>query len=301
MPDRQFLDTAARHQFEDARRREWIAALTDALYQAPHDLLAFDDVRQRLQIHGQRDLGLQTIPLDAIIGSEGRYADFDRHFLPRSDRTRDRWENVNRAAQQYIDLPPIDVYKIGAVYFVRDGNHRISVARRAGQHEIDANVTELLVAVPMSTALTADELPLMEEYSDFLEWTQLHELRPTQRIEFSESGGYLELIRHINGRRYFMGIEQQRPIPIAEAVTDWYDNIYLPVVAVIRNEHILQHFPGRTEADLYRWIMEHRWYMLEKAGGQDPGPAAAATDFAQTYANQRWYHALAQRIATLLR
>lgn len=300
MPDRQFLDTTARNQFEDARRREWVAALTDALYQAPHDLLAFEDVRQRLQIHGQRSLGLQTIPLDAIIGSEGRYADFDRHFLPRSDRTRDRWLNVNKAAQQYIDLPPIDVYKIGDVYFVRDGNHRISVARRAGQRDIDAHVTELIVDIPMDTALTAAALPLKEEYSDFLEWTNLHVLRPEQRIEFSESGGYLELIRHINGRRYFMGLEQNREIPIAEAVSDWYDNIYMPVVAVIRAQRILTHFPGRTEADLYRWIMEHRWYMLEKAGGQDPGPSAAATDFAQTYANQRWYHSLAQRISSLL-
>ena len=300
MSDRQFMDAAARTQFEDARRREWVAALTDALYHAPHDLLAFEEVRQRLQIHGQRSLGLQTIPLNSIIGSEGRYGDFDRHFLPKTDHTRDRWMNVNKAALQYIDLPPIDVYKIGDIYFVRDGNHRISVARRLGQRDIDANVTELLVDVPMTRDLTVDVLPLKEEYSDFLEWTQLHTVRPDQRIEFSESGGYLELIRHINGRRYFMGLEQQRPIESLEAVVDWYDNIYMPTVAVIRTQNILQHFPGRTEADLYRWIMEHRWYMLEKSGGQDPGPALAASDFAQSYATQRWYHGLAQRVSSLL-
>jgi uncharacterized ParB-like nuclease family protein len=171
MPDRQFMDATARTQFEDARRREWIAALTDALYHAPHDLLAFEEVRQRLQIHGQRSLGLQTIPLDHIIGSEGRYGDFDRHFLPKTDHTRDRWMNVNKAALQYIDLPPIDVYKIGDIYFVRDGNHRISVARRLGQRDIDANVTELQVDVPMTRDLTVAALPLKEEYSDFLEWT----------------------------------------------------------------------------------------------------------------------------------
>ena len=300
MPDR-FMDASARTMFEDARRREWIAALTDALNHAPHDLLAFEEVRQRLQIHGQRSLGLQTIPLDAIVGSEGRYGDFDRHFLPKTDHTRDRWVNVNKASLQYIELPPIDVYKIGDIYFVRDGNHRISVARRAGQHDIDANVTELIVDVPMTTDLTIEKLPLKEEYSDFLEWTQLHILRPEQRIEFSESGGYLESIRHINGRRYFMGLELKRPIESAEAVADWYDNIYLPTVLVIRTERILQHFPGRTEADLYRWIMEHRWYMLEQSGGIDPGPHTAATHFAASYASQRWYHGLAQRITSLLR
>ncbi|MFM2308106.1 MAG: hypothetical protein RLY87_226 [Chloroflexota bacterium] len=300
MPDRQFMDLSARSQFEDARRREWFAALTDALNHAPHDLLAFEDVRQRLQIHGQKSLGLQTIPLDSIIGSEGRYSDFDRHFLPKTDATRDRWMNINKAAMQYIDLPPIDVYKVGEIYFVRDGNHRVSVARRVGQSFIDANVIELIVDVPITKELTAEVLPLKEEYSDFLEWTQLHVLRPDQRIEFTESGGYLELIRHINGRRYFMGLEQKRPIESVEAVVDWYDNIYMPAIAVIRSQHILEHFPGRTEADLYRWIMEHRWYMLEKSGGRDPGPAAAAADFAQSYATQRWYHGLAQRIASVL-
>ena len=300
MSDPQFMNGAARSQFEDARRREWFAALTDALHHAPHDLLAFEDVRLRLQIHAQRSLGLQTIPLDHIVGSEGRYTDFDRHFLPKTDNTRDRWMNINKAAMQFIELPPIDVYKVGEIYFVRDGNHRVSVARRAGQSFIDANIIELVVDVPLTKALTADVLPLKEEYSDFLEWTQLHTLRPEQRIEFSESGGYLELIRHINGRRYYMGLEQKRPIVSVEAVADWYDNIYMPAIAVIRSQQILEHFPGRTEADLYRWIMEHRWYMLEKSGGQDPGPEAATSDFAESYATQRWYHGLAQRISSLL-
>lgn len=294
-----FMQNITRAHFEEARRREWISALRDALSRAPHELLALEEVRNRLQIRGQRHLGLMTVPLDKIIGSEGRYGDFDRHFLPRSDHIRDRWMNVDRANQLYIDLPPVDLYKIGDVYFVRDGNHRVSVARQQGQTEIDANVDELFTDVPIDASLTADDLLIKEEYVDFLEWTQLHILRPQQRIEFSEQGGYLELIRHINGHRYFMGKELNRPISSEEAVANWYDTVYMPVVTCIRNRDVLRHFPGRTEADLYRWVMEHRWYMLQESGGTDPGPDAATQHFVENYGTANWFAQMARRIGDL--
>lgn len=293
------MQNITRAHFEDARRREWLAALRDALSRSPHELLALEEVRNRLQIRGQRHLGHMTVPLDKIIGSEGRYGDFDRHFLPRSDHVRERWMNVDRANQLYIDLPPVDLYKIGDVYFVRDGNHRVSVARQQGQKEIDAIVDELFTDVPVDATLTADELLIKEEYADFLEWTQLHVLRPQQRIEFTEQGGYLELIRHINGHRYFMGEERKQTISNDEAVADWYDNVYMPVVTCMRTHDTLRHFPGRTEADLYRWVMEHRWYMLQESGGTDPGPDAAIQHFVENYGTAHWFAQLARRIGGL--
>lgn len=294
-----FIQHITRAHFEDARRREWLAALRDALSRSPHELLALEEVRNRLQIRGQRHLGLMTVPLDKIIGSEGRYTDFDRHFLPRSDHVRERWMNVDRANHLYIDLPPVDLYKIGDVYFVRDGNHRVSVARQQGQTEIDANVDELFTDVPVDVSLTSDDLLIKEEYADFLEWTKLQQLRPQQRIEFSEQGGYLELIRHINGHRYFMGQALQRPVDSDEAVVNWYDTVYMPVIECIRSRGTLQHFPGRTEADLYRWVMEHRWYMLQEAGGADPGPDVAIAHFVENYGTANWFAQLARRISEL--
>ncbi len=294
-----FLHNITRAHFEDARRREWLAALRDALSRSPHELLGLEEVRHRLQIRGQRHLGLMTVPLDKIIGSEGRYADFDRHFLPRSDHVRERWMNIDRANQLYIDLPPVDLYKIGDVYFVRDGNHRVSVARQQGQRDIDANVDELITDVPVDASLTSDDLLIKEEYADFLEWTKLHQLRPQQRIEFSEQGGYLELVRHINGHRYFMGKELHRPIDSDEAVVGWYDTVYMPLVHCIRQHDTLRHFPGRTEADLYRWVMEHRWYMLQESGGNDPGPDAALHHFVENYGTNAWFTQLARRISDL--
>ncbi len=273
---------SAHRHFQEARRKALLAALLDMLRRQPNDLLALEEVRKRLNVRGQRYLGLQTVPVDHIVGSEGRYSDFDRRFLPRSDAIKDRWTNIDRAIAQDVPLPPVELYKLGDLYFVRDGNHRVSVARQLGQAYIDAYVTELLVDVPLTPALSVRDLLLKEEYSDFLEWTDLHRLRPEQRIEFTELGGYLDLVRHINAHRYYLGQELGREISRDEAVAHWYDHVYLPIVQAIRAQGVLPYFPGRTEADLYRWIMDHRWFLLERTG-VDPGPEQATRAYAEQF------------------
>jgi hypothetical protein len=272
----------ANQRFEEAHRRALIASILDTIRRQPTDMLSFEEVRTRLNVRGQRYLGSQTVRIDHIIGSEGRYGDFDRRFLPRNRTLKQRWANVSRAISSDTTLPPVELYKIDDVYFVRDGNHRVSAARDQGQEYIDAIVTELQVDVPLEPDTSVRDLLFKEEYSDFLEWTNLHELRPEQRIEFSEPGGYLDLIRHINAHRYYMGIDLARPIERDEAIADWYDNVYMPLIHAIREGHLLEHFPGRTEADLYRWIMDHRWYMRERSG-IDPGPHAAARDYVDRF------------------
>jgi len=121
-----------------------------------------------------------------------------------------------------------------------------------------------LVDVPLTPALSVRTLLLKQEYSDFLEWTNLHALRPDERIEFSELGGYLDLVRHINVHRYALRQGQNRAIDRDEAVASWYDTIYLPIVHAIRDQHLLRRFSGRTEADLYRWLVEQQ--QLRAAG-----------------------------------
>lgn len=290
---------AAQDDFKEARRKAFLSELIDTVRRKPSELLSFEDVRMRLNIRGQRYLGHQTIPLDHIIGSEGRYADFDRRFLPRKDTLKGRWSSVDVALIQSIELPPIDVYKIGDVYFVRDGNHRVSVARQQGAAFIDAYVIELLVDVPLDADLSVRDLMIKEEYSDFLEWTNLAALRPDQRIEFTEPGGYLELVRHINAHRYYMGLERNQPIDRDTAVADWYDNVYMPIVHVIRQQDVLRAFPGRTEADLYRWIMEHRWYTRERTGN-DPGPATATSNYVAQFGRKPFGDSLGEALRTAL-
>jgi hypothetical protein len=273
---------SSQDHFHEARRKAVLTELLDALRRQPSAMFSLEDVRTRLNIRGQRWLGHQTVPLDHIIGSEGRYSDFDRRFLPRTNALRHRWSSIDRAMLEAVELPPIELYKIGDIYFVRDGNHRVSVARQQGQFYIDAYVTELIVDVPLGPDLSMRALLLKEEYSDFLEWTNLHDLRPDERIEFSELGGYLDLVRHINAHRYYLGQDLKRDISRDEAVAHWYDEVYMPIVRIIREQQVLRHFPQRTEADLYRWIIEHRWYMRERTGA-DPGLELATNNYVDLF------------------
>jgi hypothetical protein len=287
-------------RFHAARRRAFLAALLDTIRHRPSNLLALEEVRKRLNVRGQRALGHQIVPVAHIIGSEGRYSDFDRRFLPRSAALEDRWTNIDRAIARSVELPPVELYKLGDLYFVRDGNHRVSVARQLGQAYIDAYVTELLVDVPLAPDLSVRDLLLAEEYNDFLEWTNLHRLRPEQRIVFSELGGYLDLVQDINAHRYFLGQELGRAIGRDEAVAHWYDHVYQPIVQAIRAQGVLRQFPGRTEADLYRWIMDHRWFVRERTG-VDPGPEQATRDYTMRFGRKRRGDALAARLWKALR
>jgi hypothetical protein len=282
-----FVNLALSTRFHEARRKAFLAALLDTVRRQPSDMLAFEAVRVSLNIRGQIALGHQTVPVNHIIGSEGRYSDFDRRFLPRSENLEHRWRNVELAMQRAVELPPVDLYKISDIYFVRDGNHRVSVARRLGQSHIDAYVTELLVDVPLTPDLSVHTLLFKEEYSDFLEWTNLHDLRPGERIEFSELGGYLDLVRHINAHRYTLGQAQNRTIDRDEAVASWYDTVYMPIVNVIREQRVLRRFPGRTEADLYLWIMDHRHAMGEDLGTA-PEPAGSTSAYVEAVGRTRW-------------
>src|SRR5213594_4520318 len=119
----------AHADFQRARRKAFLRRLGSWLVRADNALLAFEEVRKQLRAHARREGGMREVAIDQIVGSVGRYRDFDRAFLPRQVQTRDRWESVDRAHLDGTDLPPVDLYKIGDTYFVKDGNHRVSVAR----------------------------------------------------------------------------------------------------------------------------------------------------------------------------
>ncbi len=263
-PDSGFLEAISRTDFEKALRKGFWRSIWHWFTQRDNNLLPFDEIRQVLPVSSQSHIGMQEIPLDMIVGSVGRYQDFDRVFLPRHRFIGSRWMSINKAHYQDIVLPPIDVYKIGEVYFVRDGNHRVSVARQRGQAYIDANVTEISTPVPVTPDTDIDELIRQVERIQFLEKTRLVELCPKVKIELTLPGGYAKLLEHIDVHRYFMGENKKKRVSYAEAVKDWYEEVYLPMVQVIENQQVLKEFPGRTETDLYLWIIEHLWYLREE-------------------------------------
>ncbi len=268
--------TQAVRDFRVARQRASLQRVMARLTGRPAELLSFDQVRETLRGTSTLPRGLQEIPVDAIVGSVGRYADFTRSFLPLSDSQGDRWARVKAIAEGQAGLPPIEVYKIGDVYFVRDGHHRVSVAREVGAKSIEAYVTEVEVKIPLSPDASPEDLILKAEYASFLARTRLDVIRPTADLSLTEAGKYPLLEEHIAVHRHFMGLELQREVPPAEAVGHWYDQVYLPVVSVIRAQGLLRDFPGRTEADLYLWVMEHRAELEASLGWTiDPDQAAA--------------------------
>ncbi|MCL4394894.1 MAG: hypothetical protein M1482_08865 [Chloroflexi bacterium] len=288
--------------FDAARFKAFLREIAAAVQHRPNELLSYDAVKQSVGVMGESYRGMQTVPVAQIVGSATlRYNDFDGAFLPRQRRTKSRWRNVDRAYYQNVDLPPVELYKIGDVYFVRDGHHRVSVARERGQEFIDAQVIEVQTRVPLSPDITAADLELVGEYSHFIEHTHIDAVRPDHDIRFSEPGGYTRLIEHIAVHRYFMGLEQKRRIHRAEAVASWYDNLYLPTVRAIRDHRILRDFPGRTEADLYLWIMDHFFYLSQQA--KEVALEDAAVDFARHYSNRldkRLLRTMRQAVTELL-
>ena len=271
--------------FTRARLKPFWRELFAMIVRRPNELLSFEEVKRSLKVFGQNYRGVQTVPVAQIIGSATlRYHDFDRAFLPTQTFTKARWRRVDEAYYEDVNLPPVQLYQIGEVYFVRDGHHRVSVARERGQEFIEAEVIEVKTRVPLTADLTAQDLEIVGEYANFLEQTRIDKLRPDQAIQFSEPGGYARLIEHIAVHRYFLGVEADHPIKWADAVASWYDTVYMPVVNTIREHTILNDFPRRTEADLYLWITDHHYYLNEQ--GEEIDLPQAAIDFAKNYSER---------------
>ena len=131
-------------------------------------LLSYDDVAEKLNLQVRVERGLQNIPLDFVVGSVGRYTDFTRTFLPRRGDSQQRWASVKAAMQAGEGLPPIEVYKVGDVYFVVDGNHRVSIARQEGFNTLQAHVIEFQTDIKLTPNIQPDDLIVKAEYVDFL-------------------------------------------------------------------------------------------------------------------------------------
>jgi hypothetical protein len=268
MNSKNALKSQAIHDFHWARARAVLEKLSGRLTGQAVNLLAYEEIARRLRITGRAARGLQTIPLEAIVGSVGRYSDFSRTFLPRLASDRDRWVSVKTAAPSVADLPPIEVYQVGECYFVLDGNHRVSIARQQGLAYIEAYVTEVRTRVPLSPGDSPDELIIKSEYAAFLEFTRLDQVRPAADLRVSVPGQYVHLENLIEVQRYFSETAEERELDDAEAVGRWYDEAYRPLVEAIREQEILEQFPGRTETDYYIWLATHCASLQNELGWQ---------------------------------
>jgi hypothetical protein len=276
-------DFRSRMDYTAARTKATFRSLLGFLTGRRDELLAYDEVREKLRLGGPIYRGVQTVLVKQIVGSVNRYRDFDGAFLPRHDLTADRWQRVNRAWYDDVSLPPVLLYQVGEVYFVVDGNHRVSVAREQGQEFIDAEVRECRVKVPVTPDLRPEDLEILGAQVEFLERSGLDRLRPGAQLDVSLLGGYDRLLEHIAVHRSFMGLDFKRDIAEAEAVEHWYDNVYWPVVEVIRESGLMPLFPGKTAADFYLWVMDHRHYLVTAGKAALVEPGQVAEEFVTQY------------------
>lgn len=275
-----------------------VADLMGKITGANTDLVRYDVVATRLRARQQIEMGTRMVPLEQIVGSVGRYRDFTRTFLPRAAISPERWARIDAIMHSLEGYLPIELYKIGQVYFVRDGNHRVSVARANGLTQIEAYVTEIETDVDLTLDdFARDQWIIKVERAEFLKATQLDELRPGNNVELTAPGRYPILLRHITVHQYFLGLERERagsvePVGWPEAVISWYDNIYLPVVEAIREHKLLANFPNRTEADLYLWIAYHREELAKRFELAPLTPDAAVRTFAEVHSDKLFQQAL---------
>jgi hypothetical protein len=264
------LKAQGRAEFEKAHFQAFWEEALELLGNKSVGLLNFDEVKAKLHLTDQAYRGLHEIPLDRIVGSVGRNREFTRHFLPKNAGLAERWSNVYAQINSMEGVPPIDVFKVDDVYFVRDGNHRVSIARQLKMDTIEAYVTEMQTPVNLAPDMTHREMASAEAYAAFLEETQLDRTRPRQdAIILTESHQYHNMREHIRlvqqvvqARRGEKGVS----VTYSEAARIWYDTVYTPTINLIRKYNVLEQFPKRTEADLYIWIIGHFLRIWETYG-----------------------------------
>jgi hypothetical protein len=238
-----------------------MSQLTNRLRGEPSDvnvILPFDEVVEALGRRGERQVGHETIELDSIVGTVDRGREFDRRFLPTSGRVRTRWERIATAQRRGESMPPISVYRIGGLHFVRDGHHRVSVARALGHSHIDAYVTEIETRVGAGESISLADLPLKTHERLFYERVPLPP-EARERIELSDPERLAELaeaveawgFRLMQGSREFMTRE--------EVASAWFREEYLPVVAMLREADLLE---KGTETEAYMRVADERYRLL---------------------------------------
>jgi hypothetical protein len=258
--------TDAQFDFSRARRQRVLSRLADRLRREPSDvdvILPFEEVVEALGRKGERWLGLQSIPIESIVGTVDRSREFDRRFRPKSSRVRPRWERIAEAQRRGEAMPPIDVYRIGDLHFVRDGHHRVSVARAQGLTHIDAYVTEVETELGADAEIRLADLPLKSHQRLFYERVPLP-ADAREGIRLADPWAYAELaeaveawgFRAIQDRREFMAREE-----VAEA---WFRDEYVPVVEMLREADLIGKLTEteaymRIAAERYRLLRTHVW------------------------------------------
>ncbi len=259
--------------FSKAISKAFTQELKALLFRRSKRLLPFDDVKERLNLWYGENIGIKTVPLNSIIGSQGRYKNFTRHFLPLEENLRNRWKQIDIAMESGRDLPPVELYKVCNAYFVKDGHHRVSVAKAKKKVSIEAKVFEYNCDLSLDDTTDFEQIAILETYHRFLKETGLKD-RGYPDLHLTVIGGYPILMEHILRHRFYLEKIQKQKIDVKEAAILWFDNIYSPMRDLIKKNDILKRFPHRTETDFYIWISKHKNRLFQDVFSPDEAQSA---------------------------
>lgn len=209
---------------------------------------SFREIQQQEQAYDNRKVGIRTIPLGKIVGSVGRYHDFDSRFHLKVNLPAERFLHIREAMQRGKQMPPVQLYQIRDEYYVMDGNHRVAAAKNLDHSDIMAHIVEFL---PSKNSL---QNILYREKIDFADTTGL-----SDPIELTEVGQYAHLLKQIGEHQAFLKTNGTEPVDFQAAALDWQKTIYQPLVTIIQNSRLPAAFPRRTVDDLYLYISFHQW------------------------------------------
>ena len=251
----------AQGDFSRVRRRRALLRLASALRRESDvdHILPFEEVVRALGRRGERRLGLEVIPLDSIVGSVDRSREFDRRFLPTSPRVRERWQRINTAQRRGESMPPIDVYRIGELHFVKDGHHRVSVARALGHADIEAYVTEVLTQEGADREIRLRDLPLKSHQRLFFERVPLPD-EARRRIHLKDEWRYAALAEAVEAWGFRAIQARGEPLSRADVAEAWFRDEYVPVVDMLRVAELMPKNASETEA--YMKIAHLRYLIL---------------------------------------
>jgi hypothetical protein len=251
----------AQFDFSRARRRRALARLSARLRRADDvdHILPFEEVARALGRIGERRLGEQLISLDSIIGTVDREREFDRDFRPTSARVRERWQRINTAQRKGQAMPPIDVYRIGELHFVKDGHHRVSVARALGHKDINAYVTEVLTQVGADREIRLKDLPLKSHQRLFFERVPLSQ-EERERIHLSDEWRYAALAEAVEAWGFRASQARGEELSRRGVAESWFRDEYEPVVEMLREAQLVP--KGVSDTEAYMKVAHLRYLLL---------------------------------------
>jgi len=253
--------TDAQFDFGRARRKRALSQIAARLRREGDlsAILPFEEVVRALGRRGEKSLGLKTIELDSIVGTVDRGREFDRSFRPTSGRVRPRWERINTAQRKGQEMPPIDVYRIGELHFVKDGHHRVSVARALGYDVIDAYVTEIITELGAGREIQMSDLPLKSHQRLFFERVPLP-ADARAEIKLSDEWRYAALAEAIEAWGFRVSQDRGELMSRSVVAEEWYDDEYRPVVEMLREAELIRR--GMSDTEAYMRVAHLRYLIL---------------------------------------